>query len=110
MLIDEWNKEKISKHEVVKEIFQENFLELKNLNLQIDTWYLVDKQNKTQTRTQHFEMQNVRYLEKDIKALCEKIAVPMLWRFIWQLFDFTMVQKQYTQYKSYFLNFDLFLG
>ena len=34
---------KNSKHEVVKEIIQENFLELKNLNLQIDTWYLVDK-------------------------------------------------------------------
>ena len=102
MLIDEWNNEKISKHGVVKEIIQENFLELRNLNLQIDTWYLVDKQNKTQTRTQHFKIQNVRYLEKDIKALCEKIAVPMLWCFIWQLFDFTMVQKQYTQYKSYF--------
>ena len=34
---------KNSKHEVVKEIIQENFLELKNLNLQIDTRYLVDK-------------------------------------------------------------------
>ena len=43
MLIDEWNNEKNSKHEVVKEIIQENLLELKNLNLQIDTWYLIDK-------------------------------------------------------------------